>query len=54
MRVKLVDEAKVYGEVYIDRRTGVYSIQGLYLCGGELGDLGIGDIDDFYLNWNIR
>lgn len=34
MRVKLVNEMKVYGEVYVDRYIGVYSIWGLYLYGG--------------------
>lgn len=34
MRVKLVNEARVYGEVYVDGRASICYIQNLYLCWG--------------------
>ena len=46
MGIKLVNEVRVYDEVYVDKGVRVYRIQDLYVDRGEFGDLGIGDNGD--------
>ena len=62
MILGLVERTGVCRDKDVNERVGIYGIQNLYLCGGELEDLGIGNNEDvsgendedFYVEDNIE